>query len=51
MFFVAIAAMGILKFQSSIAPKNDRNVIPRGDRVNLILFQSSIAPKNDRNGL
>ena len=36
-------------FQSSIAPKNDRNHV-KGQRPTMLSkFQSSIAPKNDRN--
>ena len=38
------------EFQSSIAPKNDRNLYQRTRRrEEKIRFQSSIAPKNDRN--
>ena len=36
-------------FQSSIAPKNDRNCHCRMDLRAIPQFQSSIAPKNDRN--
>ena len=37
------------EFQSSIAPKSDRNVVSVDDRALTALFQSSIAPKSDRN--
>ena len=37
-------------FQSSIAPKSDRNLINQSIVLSvLVLFQSSIAPKSDRN--
>ena len=39
------------KFQSSIAPKNDRNNNTLRIILAGLLFQSSIAPKNDRNEL
>ena len=39
----------VVRFQSSIAPKNDRNQGRRSDLLSSLQFQSSIAPKNDRN--
>ena len=36
-------------FQSSIAPKNDRNIEVPQHPLRTAMFQSSIAPKNDRN--
>ena len=36
-------------FQSSIAPKSDRNFLWMLNKLTMRLFQSSIAPKSDRN--
>ena len=49
MIFSVITLVKELKFQSSIAPKNDRNGKDRRLTSPSNWFQSSIAPKNDRN--
>ena len=41
----------VARFQSSIAPKSDRNELERRVMKVKTLFQSSIAPKSDRNFL
>ena len=44
-----ISITNIFRFQSSIAPKNDRNGFWDQIKFEDAKFQSSIAPKNDRN--
>ena len=48
-FSTIAQGVSALKFQSSIAPKDDRNPEVSPGKVIILEFQSSIAPKDDRN--
>ena len=49
MALLAAVLVAVFTFQSSIAPKDDRNDSVGGGSLKIQEFQSSIAPKDDRN--